>query len=364
MFLELIDEGEKRPEVSQLVKVLKGLEELCEKAEFKELCFFLTLSDIHHHPEYSQWSLQGGRYTAFDCISDALTPLFGPPSAASKRTPHGPARLEEVLRRGVKYHAESLGATRAHPDALLRDAKPDETFSTAKASTKKPAIVSVHQSIDLSHTHKNLKDTLRAAQREEKQRLTLPEEEEEEDGREHELPASVHGNGMLQKVDARVVDDDDVDDDDDEGDMGVGEDDRGVHEAVEGGSDDGGVEEDDGASRGVGRGRGGFDEGRFEGDDEERKPRQSGGSVRTAVAWTINFDESQHATAPSGGGGGGGGAGKRPASVASSRPRSAGPARKSQEEFEAGRQQQRLSSGGSKSVRTGETDSEQSERRR
>jgi hypothetical protein len=355
MFLELINEGEKRPEVSQLVQVLKDLEELCDKAEF-------TLSDIHQHPEYTKWSLQGGRYNAFDSISDALVPLFGPPSVASERTPHGPARLEEVLRRGVKYHAESLGATRAHPDALLRDTKPDETFSTAKTSTKKPAVVSVHQSIDLSHTHKNLKDTLRTAQQEEKQRLTLPEEEEE--GGEQDRPASVHGNGRLQEVGARVVDDDD-DDDDDDGDnddadddggvIGVEEDGRGVHEAMKGGSDDGGVKEQSDTSHGVGRGGGGIDEGHFGVDEDRRKPRQSGGSVRTAVAWTINFDESQQLTAPSGGSGGGGGAGKRPASASSSRPRSAGPTRKSQGELGGGQQQQRLSSGGSKSVRTGET---------
>eukprot|EP00284_Hemiselmis_tepida_P007896 CAMPEP_0174916706 /NCGR_PEP_ID=MMETSP1355-20121228/1990_1 /TAXON_ID=464990 /ORGANISM="Hemiselmis tepida, Strain CCMP443" /LENGTH=217 /DNA_ID=CAMNT_0016161735 /DNA_START=15 /DNA_END=664 /DNA_ORIENTATION=- len=127
MFMELLDEGDKRPELGELVQVLKGLEELCDKAEFKELCFFLTLTDIRQQPEFKHWTATGGRYAAYDSMSGILTPLFSSPGAApAARRPEGPCRLEVVLSRGVRHQADSIGAPHGFEGPLLRDATPDD----------------------------------------------------------------------------------------------------------------------------------------------------------------------------------------------------------------------------------------------
>jgi hypothetical protein len=56
-FLEKLESKDARPELPELVQVLKGIESLCSGAEFKELCFFLTLSDIREHGDYRAWTV-------------------------------------------------------------------------------------------------------------------------------------------------------------------------------------------------------------------------------------------------------------------------------------------------------------------
>ena len=63
-FLEKLESKDARPELPELVQVLKGIEQLCSGVEFKELCFFLTLSDIREHGEYRTWTVAKGRYSA------------------------------------------------------------------------------------------------------------------------------------------------------------------------------------------------------------------------------------------------------------------------------------------------------------
>ena len=117
------------------MQVLKGLEGLCSPGEFKELCFFLTLSSIREHAEYRSWTPAGGRYAALTAMLEVLQHLCGP--AGGEEAPAGAgagARLELLLRRAVRMQAallrdpdgalllgEAQGDATALPLPLLRD---------------------------------------------------------------------------------------------------------------------------------------------------------------------------------------------------------------------------------------------------
>ncbi|EKX37220.1 hypothetical protein GUITHDRAFT_155025, partial [Guillardia theta CCMP2712] len=107
-FLELLDDAESRPELPELVKVLKGLEELCSRSEFKELCFFLTLSDLREHGDYRSWTVSRGRYDTFQSMLKDLHPLYGSLPDPNSTRLHSGRRLQLLLERAVLHQASQV----------------------------------------------------------------------------------------------------------------------------------------------------------------------------------------------------------------------------------------------------------------
>jgi hypothetical protein len=121
-FLEKLESKDARPELPELVQVLKGIEQLCSGVEFKELCFFLTLSDIREHGEYRTWTVAKGRYSAFQSMLTVLHPLYGAAPERSKGTgsTETKSRLVQLLERAVLQQAGSV--TRRNGESALATA--------------------------------------------------------------------------------------------------------------------------------------------------------------------------------------------------------------------------------------------------
>ena len=106
-FLEKLESKDARPELPELVQVLKGVESLCSAAEFKELCFFLTLSDIREHGDYRTWTVAKGRYAAFQAMLTVLHPLYGA-APDRKFSKDAKSRLLLLLERAVLQQARTV----------------------------------------------------------------------------------------------------------------------------------------------------------------------------------------------------------------------------------------------------------------
>ena len=107
-FLEKLESKDARPELPELVQVLKGIEALCSAAEFKELCFFLTLSDIREHGDYRTWTVAKGRYAAFQAMLTVLHPLYGSWSTDQAACKDAKLRLLVLLERAVLQQARTV----------------------------------------------------------------------------------------------------------------------------------------------------------------------------------------------------------------------------------------------------------------
>jgi len=198
-FLEKLESKDARPELPELVQVLKGIESLCSGAEFKELCFFLTLSDIREHGDYRTWTAAKGRYAAFQAMLTVLHPLYG--AAAPERKAAGAAedksRLVLLLERAVLQQAYTV--TERNGDNALAAAGLEGGTHTIKlpllddvtAHDISPAIVvshssngggggasstrprSIHASIDMSQTQRlpDMRELSRNAAREQQKDL-------------------------------------------------------------------------------------------------------------------------------------------------------------------------------------------------
>jgi hypothetical protein len=114
-FLEKLEDTDARPELPQLVQVLKGIEALCSAAEFKELCFFLTLSDIREHGDYRSWTVAKGRYAAFQAMLTVLHPLYGSWSADQNACKDTKLRLLVLLERAVLQQARTVTERNGQP---------------------------------------------------------------------------------------------------------------------------------------------------------------------------------------------------------------------------------------------------------
>jgi hypothetical protein len=116
-FLELLESKDSRPELPELVNVLKGIESLCSGAEFKELCFFLTLSDIREHGDFRSWTATRGRYATFQAMLTVLHPLYGAASTDSKAagTREDKSRLVQLLERAVLQQALTVKQRNGEP---------------------------------------------------------------------------------------------------------------------------------------------------------------------------------------------------------------------------------------------------------
>jgi len=116
-FLEKLECKDARPELPDLVQFLKGIEPLCSGAEFKELCFFLTLSDIREHGDYRAWTAAKGRYAAFQSMLTVLHPLYR--AAAPDRKEAGKteakSRLVLLLERAVLQQARTVTERNGQP---------------------------------------------------------------------------------------------------------------------------------------------------------------------------------------------------------------------------------------------------------
>eukprot|EP00802_Teleaulax_amphioxeia_P007180 Tamp_07186.p1 GENE.Tamp_07186~~Tamp_07186.p1 ORF type:complete len:795 (+),score=198.64 Tamp_07186:32-2386(+) len=179
-FLEKLESKDARPELPELVQVLKGIEALCSAAEFKELCFFLTLSDIREHGDYRTWTVAKGRYAAFQAMLTVLHPLYGSWSTDQAACKDAKLRLLVLLERAVLQQARTVtersGQTAlasaglesddgAHVVALpllhdvtARDISADIVVSSrsngagAGAASVRPR--AVHASLDMSQTQR------------------------------------------------------------------------------------------------------------------------------------------------------------------------------------------------------------------
>ncbi len=114
-FLEKLEDTDARPELPQLVQVLKGIEALCSAAEFKELCFFLTLSDIREHGDYRSWNVAKGRYAAFQAMLTVLHPLYGSWSEDQNACKDTKLRLLVLLERAVLQQARTVMERNGQP---------------------------------------------------------------------------------------------------------------------------------------------------------------------------------------------------------------------------------------------------------
>ena len=194
-FLELLEGKDARPELPELVQVLKGIEPLCSGAEFKELCFFLTLSDIREHGDYRAWTATKGRYATFQTMLTVLHPLYGAtaPEGKGKGRGEGKSRLVQLLERAVLNQALTVKERNGEPalaatgldrgehtialpllqDVTVHDISADIVVSapqgkegSAVAQSVRPR--AVHASIDLSQTQRlpDLQEMNRGAIRE------------------------------------------------------------------------------------------------------------------------------------------------------------------------------------------------------
>ncbi|CAD8182857.1 unnamed protein product [Paramecium octaurelia] len=71
-YFELINA---KPDVEILITLLRQIEQLASPEVYKNLCYFLTLSCIRDHPEFSDWSVEKGRLDCFEGIASVLKNL-------------------------------------------------------------------------------------------------------------------------------------------------------------------------------------------------------------------------------------------------------------------------------------------------
>eukprot|EP00960_Hanusia_phi_P064401 765784-Hanusia_phi.AAC.2 len=229
-FLELLDDVESRPELPELVKVLKALEELCSRSEFKELCFFLTLSDIREHGDYRSWTVSRGRYETFQSMLKVLHPLYGSLPDSDKTKLSSGKRLQLLLERAVLHQASQLSGRNGEKllDALavsgatsialpvLQDVVPAdfEAASIPASAGEAGSRSTVHASIDFSKTQKlpGLKDFTEYADanlgnvgRDGKPDNVLPIEEEKME-EETNLDDVDHADSPGLKIDSKNLD--------------------------------------------------------------------------------------------------------------------------------------------------------------
>ena len=57
-----------KPNIDELVVLLKEMEQLLTKDDYKNLCFFLTLNSVQEHPKFHDWSVYKGRINTFEVI--------------------------------------------------------------------------------------------------------------------------------------------------------------------------------------------------------------------------------------------------------------------------------------------------------
>ena len=212
-FLEKLESKDARPELPDLVQVLKGIEPLCSGAEFKELCFFLTLSDIREHGDYRAWTAAKGRYAAFQSMLSVLHPLYraAAPDVRDAGKPEGTSRLMLLLERAVLHQARTVterngqsalasvgldgeGQTHTITLPLLHDVTahdisahiivPAGSNRTAGGSGSTERNRAVHSSIDMSKSQRlpDMREMSKSAAREQRNEQAKIEEDSAKSG--------------------------------------------------------------------------------------------------------------------------------------------------------------------------------------
>lgn len=111
IYLELLNANDLEKNQNFVVDLIKEMEQLCpSKEEHFELCNLLNYTRLQSHPEFSEWTVQMGRFECFnlvknllsDCQSIQISGINGNNSSIEKRrAPQG--RLSKLLKDSVLY---------------------------------------------------------------------------------------------------------------------------------------------------------------------------------------------------------------------------------------------------------------------
>jgi hypothetical protein len=83
------------------VRLLQALETMCNKEDFNNLCYLLTLPSPTDHPNYRDWTLFKGRLECFELALRLCRPLL--PASNTEEPTARPSRLLTLLKQSLLY---------------------------------------------------------------------------------------------------------------------------------------------------------------------------------------------------------------------------------------------------------------------
>jgi hypothetical protein len=90
---------------------------MCNKEEFNNLCYLLTLPSPADHPDYRDWTLFKGRLDCFDLALSMCRPLL--PASDTQEPTTAPNRLLTLFKQSLLYQVRPT-----HMPTVLRKKTP------------------------------------------------------------------------------------------------------------------------------------------------------------------------------------------------------------------------------------------------
>jgi len=136
-FLEMLDVSNEQSDLTQVTELLKSMEHLCPQESFHSLCYCLTLPSIQNHPDFTKWTVFGGRMNCFNTVVECLESIFPDQTLPTSRV--SPKHLLTLCKQAILYQADAYFLSHPNedvPQKILADLTSADF--TSKAVQKLP----------------------------------------------------------------------------------------------------------------------------------------------------------------------------------------------------------------------------------